>query len=337
MLSSRRLRHFSAVSLIACFASSAQAAEPGAGSAAPPTAAPAATPKDGDAQKATSSREVEEARVHFQRGIEFFGDESYEAALVEFERAYEIAPSYQILYNTGRIHAALKDYARALRDLSRYLREGGDAIPDQRRQEVQQLIRSLEQKVATLEIVSSVPGARISIDDVPVGEVPLKDQRVNPGSRRITASKAGYNPSTIVVTVVASEARRVSIDPQRVAQSKVIMERASIAPVVAWAATGVFAAGAAATGIVALNAEKKLKDRKDTEIGAPAGAFDGDAAKVRNWSIASDALTASAVIAGGVSIYLTFFRGSHAEPAPQKAGLSDVVLTPGNVAVRGAF
>ena len=68
---------------------------------------------------------------------------------------------------------------------------------------------------------------------------PLKGQVVNPGSRRITASKPGYNPSTVVITVVASEARRVSIDPQRVAQSKVVVERASIAPVVGWATTGV--------------------------------------------------------------------------------------------------
>jgi hypothetical protein len=217
------------------------------------------------------------------------------------------------------------------------MREGGSGIPDERRQQVEQLIRSLEQKVATLEIVSSVPGARISVDDVPVGEAPLKGQVVNPGSRRITASKPGYNPSTVVITVVASEARRVSIDPQRVAQSKVVVERASIAPVVGWATTGVLVAGAAATGIVALNAEKKLKDRKDSEIGAPGGAFDDDAAKVRNWSIASDALTVGAVIAGGVSVYLTFFRGSHSEPAPQKAGVSDVVLAPGSVAVRGLF
>jgi tetratricopeptide (TPR) repeat protein len=335
-LSSQRFQHLAAVSLIVCFSAPAQAAEPGPGSAAPTTVAPANT-AGGDARDASTSREVEEARVHFQRGIEFFGEESYEAALVEFERAYEIAPSYQILYNTGRIHAALKDYARALRDLTRYLREGGDAIQDERRQQVLQLTRTLEQKVATLEIVSNVPGARISVDDVPLGEAPLKGQRVNPGSRRITASKPGYNPSTLVVTVVASEARRVSIDPQRVAQSKVITERASIAPVVAWAATGVLAAGAAATGIVALNAEKKLDDRKNSEVGAPAGSFDDDADKVRNWSIASDALTAGALIAGGVSIYLTFFQGSRAEPAPQKAGVSDLVVAPGSVAIRGLF
>jgi hypothetical protein len=329
---SQRFQHLAAILAIACVAAPAQAAEAGT-AAAPATSGPAGAA----ALQPAASRDVEEARVHFQRGIEFFSDESYEAALVEFERAYQIAPSYQILYNTGRIHAALKDYARALRDLNRYLREGGDAVPDERRQQVLQLTRSLEQKVATLEIVSKVPGARVSVDDVPLGETPLRGVMVNPGSRRITASKPGYNPSTVVVTVVASEARRVSLDPQQVAQSKVIVERASIVPVVTWAATGVLAAGAATAGIVALNAEKKLKDRKDTEIGAPAGAFDDDAAKVRNWSIASDALTAGAVIAGGLSVYLSFFRGPRAEPAPQKAGVSDLVLAPGSVAVRGLF
>jgi hypothetical protein len=314
-------------------AQTAPLADPSAPAAAEP--APADT-SGGEAAKA--STEIEAARVHFQRGIEFFNDESYEAALVEFQRAYEIAPSYQILYNTGRIHVALKNYARALRDLRLYLAEGGANVTDDRKAQVNELIQSLQQKVATLQIVSKVDGTLISIDDHPVGSAPIRDVFVNPGDRRVTASKPGFLPVTVVVTVTATEARKLEISPTKVAQSKVVVERSNIAPVIAWTATGLLTAGAVASGIVALKAEKDLNERKDTEVGASKGAFDDDADKVKTWAIATDALAAGALIAGGISVYLTFFNDDAAEhavtaPAP-RLGLA---VTPRDIALHGTF
>jgi hypothetical protein len=303
-----------------------------------PAAAEPARAETGSAETANASTEIETARVHFQRGIEFFNDESYEAALVEFQRAYEIAPSYQILYNTGRIHVALKNYARALRDLRLYLAEGGANVTDDRKAQVNELIQSLQQKVATLQIVSKVEGTLISIDDHPVGSAPIRDVFVNPGDRRVTASKPGFLPVTVVVTVTATEARKLEISPTKVTQSKVVVERSNIAPVIAWTATGLLTAGAVASGIVALTAEKDLNERKDTEIGAPKGAFDDDADKVKTWAIATDALAAGALIAGGISVYLTFFNEDPAEhavsaPAP-RLGLA---VTPRDIALHGTF
>jgi tetratricopeptide (TPR) repeat protein len=305
---------------------------------ADPSAPAAAEPAPADSGGEAATTEIETARVHFQRGIEFFNDESYEAALVEFQRAYEIAPSYQILYNTGRIHVALKNYARALRDLRQYLAEGGANITDDRKAQVSELIQSLQQKVATLQIVSKIDGTLISIDDHPVGTAPIKDLFVNPGDRRVSASKPGFLPVTVVVTVTATEARKLEISPTKVAQSKVVVERSNIAPVIAWTATGLLTAGAVASGIVALKAEKDLNERKDTEIGAPKGAFDDDADKVKTWAIATDALAAGALIAGGISVYLTFFSEDAAEhavaaPAP-RLGLA---VTPRDIALHGTF
>jgi hypothetical protein len=314
-------------------AQTAPRADPSAPAAAEP--APADT---SSAETAQASTEIETARVHFQRGIEFFNDESYEAALVEFQRAYEIAPSYQILYNTGRIHVALKNYARALRDLRQYLAEGGANVTDDRKAQVNELIQSLQQKVATLQIVSKIDGTLISIDDHPVGSAPIRDVFVNPGDRRVTASKPGFLPVTVVVTVTATEARKLEISPTKVTQSKVVVERSNIAPVIAWTATGLLTAGAVASGIVALKAEKDLNERKDTEIGAPKGAFEDDADKVKTWAIATDALAAGALIAGGISVYLTFFKDDAAEhaataPAP-RLGLA---VTPRDIALHGTF
>ena len=307
------------------------------GSTPAPDAAAAPVTETTSAGPAKSSSEIDTARVHFQRGVEFFGEESYEAALVEFQRAYEIAPSFQILYNTGRIHNALKNYARALKDLRQYLAEGGGSIADDRRKQVFELIRTLEQKVATLQIVSKVEGTVISVDDHPVGTVPIQGLFVNPGDRRVTASKQGYLPVTVVVTVTSTESRRVELNPTRLAESKVVVQRARIAPVIAWATTGVLAAGAVATGLVALNAEKDLNNRKDSEIGKNPGAFDDDADKVRNWAIATDALAAGALIAGGLSIYLTFFDTDPAESGRTPSARVGLSVAPKNLAIHGSF
>src|SRR6266540_2275305 len=78
---------------------------------------------------ASTPRSLDDARVHFDRGIELFGEGSYEAALVEFDRAYQIAPSYRIQYNVGRIHRQLNHYAEALNAFQEYLTRGGSSIP----------------------------------------------------------------------------------------------------------------------------------------------------------------------------------------------------------------
>jgi hypothetical protein len=142
----------------------------------------------------------------------------------------------------------------------------------------------------------------------------------------------------VVVTVTATEARRLEVSPTKMAQSKVVVQRSSIAPVIAWTATGLLTAGAVASGIVALNAEKDLNKRKDSEIGASKGAFDDDADKVKTWAIATDALAAGALIAGGISVYLTFFSNDPAEKAAAtplpRLGLA---VTPRDIALHGTF
>src|SRR5689334_22666620 len=84
---------------------------PGATPGATPATPPPVTPKTGS----DSADPVDRARVHYERGLQLFNEENYEAALFEFERAYELAPSYKILYNMARIQRQQNNYAAALR------------------------------------------------------------------------------------------------------------------------------------------------------------------------------------------------------------------------------
>ena len=143
-------------------------------------AAPAAAPEPSDAGKRS------DAQRRFQRGIELYKAGDFGPALVEFKRAYELVPSYKILYNLGQVSYQRRDHAAALRYFRQYLADGDDAIPAERRQEVNADIAELEQSVGRLQIDAAEEGAEVFVDDVLVGETPLRALiTVNGGPRKI--------------------------------------------------------------------------------------------------------------------------------------------------------
>src|SRR5438046_1076480 len=72
-----------------------------------------------------SAAAVNDAAKHFQRGVTMYTEADYRAALVEFRRAYEIAPNATVLYNIAQTYYQLQDYAGALVTFERYLAEAG--------------------------------------------------------------------------------------------------------------------------------------------------------------------------------------------------------------------
>src|SRR5262245_49727578 len=89
---------------------------------------------------------VVEAREHIQRGTELLEDENYDAALSEFERAYQLVGEhparYLILFNIARAHEHRFRYDLALRYYHRYLDEGAEHA--ERRDDVEAAIHRLE-------------------------------------------------------------------------------------------------------------------------------------------------------------------------------------------------
>lgn len=102
------------------------------------------------ASGAQSDTERSRARAHFDQGVAFAKTNAYEAALAEFERAYELVPHYGVLYNIAQAQLALGRTAQARASFERYLSEGGSAITAVRRAEVEaQLARLPAQPIAT--------------------------------------------------------------------------------------------------------------------------------------------------------------------------------------------
>ncbi len=318
--------------------------------AAPPPAPPPSPATPGAPRRAPEDAPtdpVKQARVHYERCMELYSAGSTEPALVECERAYELAPSHKILYNVGIISKALRDYAGALRNLERYLDEGGDDIPGERRAEVERIIAQLSTMVATVDIRPNVDDAELYVDDVLVGKSPLrKPVRVNPGRRKVSAAKTGYAPATKIVSAAMTDSIRINLTLASLAATAAPAPAgASLADNpwatrawVGWGVTAALAAGAGVTGVLALGASRKLDDLRDTP-NASAAALDSKYNSMKTFGIASDALLGGAAVAAGLSTWFTI-RASHslsAEGAPANARVEAVRVGPGGVTLVGSF
>ena len=89
-----------------------------------------------------------QAGEHFDRGVGLYGEADYRAALVEFKRAYEIAPNAAVLYNLGQTYFQLQNYASALDSFTRYLSESGES--PSHKAEVENAIKTLKTRVGTI-------------------------------------------------------------------------------------------------------------------------------------------------------------------------------------------
>lgn len=292
-----------------------------------------------------SGSNLEEARVHYERAIELYNEDSFEAALVEIRRAYDIAPSYKMLYNIGHIQRARKDFASALQAFERYLEQGKDAILAGRRAEVEKQIATLRTRVATLEIVSPVAAATIAIDDVNVGNTPLERPiTVNPGRRKIVASKQGYASATVWAELAGADAARIEVTPTTLGDkpSAPVATTSNAPMIVAWSVTGGLAVATAIFGGIALSKSSDLKDQTNTfqaDATPDRVASDLDSSKstMRAFSITTDVLAGLTLASAGVSLYLTLARPSTTERGRARSNGPDIKVGLGRLDLSGSF
>ncbi len=269
---------------------------------------------------------MQEAGQHFERGVSLYDEADYRAALIEFRRAYEIAPNAVVLYNVGETYYQLQNYAAALTALERYLAESGDAADH--RAEVQKTIGILKTRVGKIAITTNVPGCEITIDDEFVGTSPLAHPvSISIGRRKITAMRTGLPPDTRFIEIAAGDTAAASL---------VLVKPAPIAPLVldaraagndgrgtlvtaSWITTGVLGVGALTFGALAFKESRDLSAEKG-KLGASASDLSSKASHVKTFSAIGDIAGIAALVSGVVSLKLTLSRSSthevHAALAP---------------------
>lgn len=108
-------------------------------------------------------------------------------------------------------------------------------------------------------------------------------------------------------------------------------------PWLGWGVTGVLAAGAAVTGVLALSANSSLSDDRK-RLAVTSDQVDSKGAQVRTLAVVTDSLAAAAVVAGGVSLWLTLSSGS-SQVGPEKLAKTPLKLGigPNGMSIKGAF
>ena len=317
------------------------------------TMAQAQGPEDADSAKAA---------VRFQRAVELYREGSYEGALAEFSKAYQIRPSYLVLYNIAQTQYALHDFVGAYKSLMQYMAEGGGDIPADRRSQVDEMTVKLVGRIAHLQISTNVPGADIRVDDVSVGTSPLPGPiPVNVGARKVSATKAGSPEAVRVLTVAGRENVKVELEialpnvasarlspsaaspSVSLAASLPAKTQAQTAPsrtglIVSLSTTAAFAVGTGVCGYLALRAQKSLKDEIQTYPNTKDN-IENARTKSRNYGYVTDALGGATLISGGFALYFALSHsGDSPTPKSEKASKT-IVLAPtlGGMVVQGNF
>jgi hypothetical protein len=195
----------------ACFVAAALLGVPAAASAdGPPTTSRAA------ARKPLVETLPPAARLEFQAGKILFEDGDFATALQKFRSAYAKQADGRLLYNIAVCEKGLRHYARAIRLFRQYMTEEGPLLTSADRQDTEQLIKLLEEFAVPVKITVSVEGARVSVDDEPVGTSPLAGGVVlDLGQRRLQVEKEGFRTFTKVVPVEPGAALDVQLERQR--------------------------------------------------------------------------------------------------------------------------
>jgi hypothetical protein len=133
----------------------------------------------------------------------------HEAALAEYEKAYEAAPSPATLRKIADAQRDMGDVASAIASYERVLAAPDASRDDKRASE--KALKALEAESGALTISSTVEGAAVTIDGRPAGTTPLaKPIRVAPRAHVVRVTKQGYEPFETTTEVAAGGSSSVA-------------------------------------------------------------------------------------------------------------------------------
>jgi len=316
------------------------------------------------AHSAAAGDEDPEARKHYQLGILAYGRGAYKDSLAELTVARELSHSYTILLNIGQVRAAMGDLVGAVEAYRQYLAEGGTHLSSAQRRSAESEITAFQARVASPVIDSDVAFSDVFVDSVHAGQTPLT-LRVNPGNHDLRVSHKDYPEQQRRVTLAEGSHERVSFvlaptkppaasppaasppaanQPSATDGAAAPPPRVDLPPspdtpakqspdtgrIIAWSAVGTLAAGAAVTGILALQSNHSLAELRNAAQPRDHSAMDSQSTKTRLFATVTDGLLLGAV---GLGVWLTLdphvFSSAKAASAPVlrlRAGLSEVSL-----------
>ena len=107
---------------------------------------------------------IAEARERYQRGIDLFEERNYDAAMAEFQRAYELTRNPAVLFNISATHELTGHFVEALDAMLDYERRAPATAVQQRRADIDAALGRLRTRIGTIVIRFEAAGLDVRVD-----------------------------------------------------------------------------------------------------------------------------------------------------------------------------
>lgn len=164
------------------------------------------------ASAAVSKEQAGEAKKHFDLGLKLYKEKETEAALLEFEKSYELGKRPSALRNKAQCLRDLKRSADAFAAYQKLLETHAGELKANEKADIERAIEEL--KLLTGEVMFAVdqPDAEISVDGKVVGTTPLFAAiRLNSGTHKVHVTKSGFEPYDGEITAVQQQQKKVDV------------------------------------------------------------------------------------------------------------------------------
>lgn len=158
-----------------------------------------------DAYQATIENALREFEAH-----------NYEEAYALFTRAHELRPSARTERALGKVCFELRRYIEATRWLEAALEDARSPLTDEMRAEAEGILARARAFVGTVVVHTSVAGAEVLVDTVPIEGDPASDPgvviRLDLGEHEVVVRAPGYAPETRRVEVHGDDTQTLSLE-----------------------------------------------------------------------------------------------------------------------------
>ncbi|HEX3855651.1 MAG TPA: PEGA domain-containing protein [Polyangiaceae bacterium] len=263
-----------------------------------------------------------QAREHFAQATKLYKDGDFDAALVQFERAYELKPNYKVLYNIGQTYFQLREYVEARDSMARYVKEGGDQIDVERLAAVNKDLADLERRLAKITLTVNVSGATVLVDGKKVGVTPLSEPIVvSEGQRAISVEAPNRGVLQRQIRVAGGDQQVLTLtfeDAPRTVIVKTVPQDVKPRLGAGFWATAIGAvalgAGAGVTGYFAFQAQDDNR-RQKKEFGVTPSQLSDSNNRAKSLALTTDILSGAALVCAGVATVILVTSPSHPRSA----------------------
>jgi hypothetical protein len=160
-----------------------------------------------------AAQDAEDPAALVEQGIDLRerGDDVGARALIQ--RSFELAPTPRTTAQLGLVEQALGLWIEAERHLSDALTHSDDAWIRRSRAVLEQSLTTVRGNIGTLEVLTNVPGATVTIGGAVIGTTPLAAPiHVVAGRVEIEVTLDGYRPREITLTVAPGAPARQLVE-----------------------------------------------------------------------------------------------------------------------------